>query len=233
MTLHEALGDASARYSPFACRVLVAHLYHECLDHTFKEYSDDKVAYYPKGSEFLRNHRRLESRLELMFAVLPDHLRWSERSQTRAAATVNLCLHTATICLYRYFTATARRNKLNAGLISGSETRMLNSASEIFTIVAHTGDIGTVFSDPSVAFAAFMAAMVFLDDYSRSRSGHSEAYLKSLMDLVVLLAENNPITSSLALQLAHELERAGVDVHALEKVRLTDVPTILRLFTLP
>lgn len=110
---------------------------------------------------------------------------------------------------------------------------MLNSASEIFTIVAHTGDIGTVFSDPSVAFAAFMAAMVFLDDYSRSRSGHSEAYLKSLMDLVVLLAENNPITSSLALQLAHELERAGVDVHALEKVRLTDVPTILRLFTLP
>ena len=218
VSLHDALHDASVRYPPFACRVLVAHLYHECLDHTFKTYTDDGTADDLGKSEFMRNHKRLQSRLELMFAVLPNHLRFSERFESGAAVSVSLCLHSATISLYRYFTARARRNKLDARLISDAETRMLDSAGEIFTIVAHVGDIGTMFVNPSVAFATFMAAIVFIDDYGRSHSGRSEVYLKSLMDLVVLMAENNPITASLAVQLAHELDRTGIDRSALEKV---------------
>lgn len=199
--------------------MLVAHLYHECLDHTFKTYPDDGIADALGESEFMRNHQRLENRLELMFGVLPNHLRISERFESQAPVFVNLSLHTATISLYRYFTARARRNKLDMRLISDAETRMLESAGGIFSIVAHVGDIGTVFTNPLVAFAAFMAAMVFLDDYSRSRSAQSEVYLKSLMDLVVLMAENNPVTSSLAVQLAQELDRAGIDRSALDKVR--------------
>ncbi|SPN99754.1 related to Zn(II)2Cys6 transcriptional activator [Cephalotrichum gorgonifer] len=220
VTLNEALRDASLTvYSPFACRVLVAHLYHECLDHTFKTYPEDEGdGKDPSSGEFWRNHQRLDDRLERMFTVLPESLCCPQRLDSQLAVSVNLSLYTAIICIHRSLTARARRCKAAAGLIFDSNARMHASAGKVFDIVARAGDIDTMFYNPFVAFASFMAAMVFLDDYSTSHSNQSEGYLKSLMNLLVLIAENNPMTASLTVQLAYELERTGIDPSAPEKV---------------
>ena len=75
-----------------------------------------------------------------------------------------------------------------------------------------------MFRNPMVAFAAYMAGFVFLEDFLHSSNQQSEANMGSLMDLMVAIGHQNTVTASLAVQMAYSIRKAGIDASAVDKV---------------
>jgi len=214
MTLQQALGDPTAQLSPFACRVLTSYIFYACLEHSFTGYPDDDA----QGTEFWKNQHNLDNRLAVLFMVLPDSVRCPENIDKHDAVFINLALHTASICIHRVGAARGKGAPQHAAQAEGAAVRLLTAANEIFAIVKGVTDPQRLFSNPFVAFASFMAALVFFDDFAHFHARQSEQRLGELMDLMVVIANENLVTASLALQLAGHLKKTGIDPHALEKV---------------
>ena len=220
LTLHEALGNPVARLSPFACRVLSAHLFHACLEHSFTGYPDDDGdATSPQGSEFWRRQQNLDNRLAVLFVALPDSLRCPENLVRHDAVFINLTLHTASICIHRVGLVRARGASLPAGPPQDTAARLLTSAQAIFAIINALSDLHLLFANPSVGFAAYMAALVFLNDFATTHSRTSEERLGTLVNLMIVIGNESVVAASLSLQLAGHLKKSGIDPHALDKVR--------------
>lgn len=133
---------------------------------------------------------------------------------------INLQLHTATICLHRSGVARAKKHNIPLEILFGTQVRLLPAADAIFGIVASLADVTGMFRNPMVAFAAYMAAYVFLEDYTSFQNHDSEMKMNALMDLMITIGQENPITASVAIQMAHELRKTGIDPSAVNKVRL-------------
>ncbi|KAH8660168.1 fungal-specific transcription factor domain-containing protein [Xylariales sp. PMI_506] len=230
ITLHEALDNSSSRrFSMFACRVLTAHLYGECLEHTFAKCSSDDPA---AMNEFWKRHQSLDNRLATLFMSLPDGVRCPENAHKQAAVLINLNLHMAVISIHRV--AAARSNNACSpfaqldlrqqypsahGGVAPAE-RSLASAHVVFSIITTAvSDADALFVNPFVAFAAFMAALAFLEDFLANHSPRSEECLGALMDIMVAMAGRNLVTASLAIQLAQHLNKSRIDNSAMAKVQ--------------
>ncbi|KAM0190680.1 hypothetical protein ACHAPI_009206 [Fusarium lateritium] len=214
-TLAQVLSGDNSRCSPFACRVITTHLFHECLDHTYQQQPDPD----PKdvqNSPFWKRHRDLDTGLATAFVTLPGALRGSD---TPEAINLNLQLHTASICIHRVGVARARKHDISIGILSSTQARLLPSADAIFSIVAALADVSAMFRNPLVAFAAYMATYVFLEDYIASQTSTSEMKMSALMDLMIAIGQENQVTASAAVQMAQELRKTGIDTSAMDKVQ--------------
>lgn len=96
--------------------------------------------------------------------------------------------------------------------------RVMLSAVQIVTIVALVADISTRFRNPLIAFATYIAAEFFFQDYVASGNRYSEENLAALMDVMIDVGKDNAYTASLAIRLAQALRTSGVDPNATEKV---------------
>ena len=213
LTLHEALGNPVARLSPFACRVLSAHLFHACIEHSFTGYPTDD------GTEFWKRQQNLDNRLAVLFMALPDCVRCPENLARHDAVFINLTLHTASICIHRVGVVRARGAPPPAGPPQDTAVRLLTSAQAIFAIINALSDPQPLFANPIVGFAAYVAALVFLDDFATTHNRTSEERLSTLTNLTIVIANESLATASLALQLAGHLKKSGIDPNALDKVR--------------
>lgn len=146
-------------------------------------------------------------------------LRSPEASHDRTAVLVNLQLHTASICLHRIGVARAKKYNVSSQVLASTHARLFPAANAIFNIVATLVDAAASFQNPMVAFAAYMAAYVFLEDYKTSQNQQSEGKMGALLDLMITIGNQNTVTASLAVQMAYELRKTGIDPTALNKVR--------------
>ncbi|KAF4981973.1 hypothetical protein FZEAL_2319 [Fusarium zealandicum] len=216
--LTQVLSGNKSEYSSYACRILATHLFHESLDHTYQDRPDQNPTDV-ENSTFWRRHNDLNNGLAAAFLILPDSLRPSPGAFNREATTINLLLHTATICLHRIGAAQAKKHNIPVDVLAGTQARLFPAADAIFGIVASVADVSAMFRNPMVAFATYMAAYVFLEDYASAQTSESEMKMNALMDLMVAIGQENEATASVALQMAHELRRTGVDPSALSKVQ--------------
>lgn len=213
-TLSQVLSSDNSHCSLFACRVITTHLFHECLDHTYQEHQDPDPTDI-RNSHFWKRHQDLYNGLATAFITLPDTLRGSHNQEAMA---LNLQLHTASICIHRVGAAQARKHNIPIEILSGTQARLLPAADAIFGIVASLADVSAMFLNPLVAFAAYMATNVFLEDYIASQNRDSEIKMTALMDLMITIGHENPVTASAAVQMAHELRKTGIDASAVDKV---------------
>ncbi|KPM37238.1 hypothetical protein AK830_g9317 [Neonectria ditissima] len=218
VTLTQAVNHEEVRCSAYACKIVATYLFHECLDHTYQDYTDVNSADV-RNSVFWKRHQELNNALATAFVTLPEHLRNPERSNYRDAVTINLQLHTAAICLHRIGAARAKKYGSPRDILSATQARLLPAAYEIFNIVASLADVNAMFRNPMVAFAAYMAGFVFLEDFLDSSNQQSEANMSSLMDLMVVIGHQNTVTASLAVQMAHAVQKAGIDPSAVDRVK--------------
>ncbi|KAK7423802.1 hypothetical protein QQZ08_008845 [Neonectria magnoliae] len=218
VTLAQAVNHEDVRSSAYACRIVATYLFHECLDHTYQDHTDtDPIDV--RNIVFWKRHQDLNNALATAFVTLPDHLRNPEHSNYRDAVTINLQLHTAAICLHRIGVARAKKYDSPRDVLSATQVRLLPAAHEIFSIVASLVDVNAMFRNPMVAVAAYMAGFVFLEDFLATSNRQSEANMASLMDLMVAIGHQNTVTASLAVQMAHAVQKAGIDPSAVEKVK--------------
>ena len=234
ITLPEALTYDSQPRSALACRVVAMHLLRECLDLTQSHHHHHSAALSDpaaKDSIFWRRFDQLDSSLLVAFATLPEALRCPCNAHDSNAVLVNLQLHTATIALYRAAVAVShsyspysqqgphQQDEASSRIVR-IEAMIHPAAQVIVTTIALATDINTRFRNPFVAFAGFMAASVFLKEALSTGNEESVHKLTALLDVMVAVGKESPrsFPSTLAVQLAQELDRTGVDPTAMHKV---------------
>ncbi|KAF7546254.1 hypothetical protein G7Z17_g8557 [Cylindrodendrum hubeiense] len=77
-------------------------------------------------------------------------------------------------------------------------------------------NLSTALQNPLINFSAYITALVFLED-AQAESGHSRSNLEFLLKIMVAIGKNNPVTGSLANQLADEMRQRGIQSAVLEK----------------
>ncbi|CAH0051834.1 unnamed protein product [Clonostachys solani] len=221
-SFQDALSNGGTERSSFACRIIAMHLFHECID---SNHSNPLLPSFSglDAEPFWMRFASLDQGIATAFATMPAHLLCPENMHDNDAVVVNLQLYTSTICLYRAATSrvkSASEDDADAPLrlpIDANE-RVQVAAQQITSILAMAMDIHTRFRNPFTAFAAFMAAFVFIkrDHESGTRSNMDK--VNALMDMMVTIGSENAMTASLAVQLAHELMKTGLDPLAMNKV---------------
>ena len=228
-TLNDALSPGGPPVSSFAHRVVASHLFHECFDTNHDTAGDsDPIA----DQVFWARYRELDDGISSAFAKLPNEMQCpSINTYDPDAVLVNLQLHTARICLYRAAAGREKRqqqqqqqqqqgNNSNGSPPVHTISRCLPSAHQVVTIAALVFDIHARFQNPFIAFAVFMSALALLKHYEMEADLESYAKLMGLVDIMVAVASEieSAMTASLAVQLARELARTGVDPYAMHKV---------------
>ena len=210
-TLGRALQNRSLGRSALACRILAVHLFRECLEHTHSDLQD--------GEEFWRRHSELDNELATTFVTLPDVIRCPQNIHDTHAVFVNLCLHTSRISLHRAATVRAAQSADPNPIHTDAGQKLLPPARAIHTLIMAHADIEALFGHPMLDYAAFIAAFAFLTDFTKTQDQQSESALWQLMDIMANVGQRNPMTASLAIQLAYEVKKSGIDPSVLDKVR--------------
>jgi hypothetical protein len=204
ITLKQALKQDLWGLSTSACRVVAVHLFHDCF--SFTRGGDEDI-----DSDGWAELQKLDSSITTAFETLPFHLRCPENMHNLDAVFINLQLHTALICIHSAITT---RSHLSMSALPDIHRRVSLSAVQIVTIVAMVGDINTVFRNPLISFATYIAGQFFLTDFLASGNTESEQKLLALMELMIDVGKTNSFTASLAMRLAVALRTSGVDLRA-------------------
>ena len=149
---------------------------------------------------------------------LPDNLRVPGTVQCQTAIFVNANIHTSIICLHRGALAMLNQFDSPGYMKQQSKFRLLPAAEEILRILKTTTKINTTLQNPIMAFSAYMAAIVFLENILSDQDGQSQANLDFLLGILKEVGLRNPVVRSMALQLAMDMERTGVNISLIEKV---------------
>ncbi|KAJ4246258.1 hypothetical protein NW762_013608 [Fusarium torreyae] len=210
--------DKICRASPFACRIIAAHLFHECLERTYQDIQDpDPDPADIHNGDFYKHHDVLDPGLTTAYVTLPDTLHTSQHSQE--AITTNLQRHTASIFIHRIGSAQAKKHNIPVEILAGTRARLPPAADAIFDIIASLANVSTMFRNPVVSFAAYVAAYVFLEDYTNTQNRDSEMKVTGITDLMITIGHEDPVTAAGAVQLAFQLRRHGIDPSAVNKVQ--------------
>jgi hypothetical protein len=205
-------------YSPFAGKVLTAHTFHRTLEHTFRSFPNDGVEDIVNGPYWIR-HRGIDADLSNMILYLPENLRLPQCGWKRNAIVVNVGIHTSVICIHRAALAKIREFGLPADLFANSRLRLLPSAEQILNAFKSAGDVKGAMTDHFLVFSAYLASLIFLEDYMVAKSSKSEQNLQHILNAIAQAGENDLFSRSLAIQLASGMRHVGMDSRTLDRVR--------------
>ncbi|KAL9487805.1 hypothetical protein ACSS6W_000082 [Trichoderma asperelloides] len=229
--LGDVLQQGCKKYSSFAGRVLVAHLFYQSAKHVSGHLSDEHSADIRNGS-FWTRHTMIDNDLATLLMRLPEDLRLPGNLQCQNALFTNIMIHTAIICLNRAAIRETRRLALPSSLLNRSQARLLSAAEEIFNIFREITDMDAAFSNPLLVYCAYMASSVYLDASvaeDRRQAGFNLTYLLHIM---IALSKTNVIAKSLAIQIAEDMKNIGLDSSAIETVAQPSMaPALVPLFT--
>jgi hypothetical protein len=103
-------------------------------------------------------------------------------------------------------------------LLSQSQVRLLPAAEEILNIFRMITDINAALMNPLLSFSAYMAALVFLEDFMTEHNHQSEDNLNFLLLIMVAVGQTNAVTRSIAIQLAEDMKQSGINSSVIERV---------------
>lgn len=217
MSLRSALIDWKHDYSPFAGRVLAAHIFHRILQHILQNWPEDYDVEDIEKSPFWIQHWGIDNDLVIMMMFMPSELKTTSNGCQNAIFN-NAILNAANICLQRAALWKCRQTMLPEPLMLQFRVRLLPAAQAIVNIIRTTIDVDAAFENPLLSFAAYMASLVFLDDAMTTEACGSAASLELLLHIMVKVGASNAVTASLALQLTVEMQKGGINIPIMGKV---------------
>ena len=122
---------------------------------------------------------------------------------------------------------------LPADLFANSRLRLLPSAEQILNALKSTDDAKGAMADHFLVFSAYLAALIFLEDYMETKYLKNEQHLHYILNAMAQAGEKDLFSRSLAIQLASGMKHVGMDSRTIDRVRtLTQWPSIiLKLLT--
>ena len=192
-------------------------MFHRTLEHTSQSLPEDNPQDIKNGP-YWKAHRGIDNDLAAMLMFLPNNIRLPRSFRCPNALFVNVNIHTAIICLHRAALLKIRQLSLPEHLMLQSQVRLLPAAEGILNIFRMITDLESALKNPLMAFSAYTAALVFLEDYMTDHDSQSEDNLHFLLHILVALGKSNAVTRSLAIQLALDMKQGGFDSSVIEKV---------------
>jgi hypothetical protein len=208
------------KYSSFAGRVLAAHLFYQSAKHVSEPLLDEHAADIRNGS-FWTRHTMIDNDLATLLMRLPENLQLPKSLQCQNALFTNIMIHTTIICLNRAAIRETRRLALPSSLMNRSQARLMSAAEEIFNILREISDMDAAFSNPLLAYSAYVASSVYLDKSTAEHRRQAEFNLTYLLHIMIALSRTNAVARSLAIQLAEDMKNIGLDSSAIELVNIS------------
>ncbi|KAH0419737.1 binuclear zinc transcription factor [Colletotrichum camelliae] len=110
-------------------------------------------------------------------------------------------------------------------MIRPCRARLVAAAEEILNILRMMPDVNAMLKNPMLTFSMYMASLVFLDQPTSTEPDYQrQENLDFTLRLMILAAKTwgNPVTRSMAIQLAVDMRQRGLDSAAVEKA--TELP---------
>ncbi|EXA34401.1 hypothetical protein FOVG_14382 [Fusarium oxysporum f. sp. pisi HDV247] len=208
-------------FSPFARRALAASLFHQAFLNSDPAALDED----PGGSRtsmYWNRHREIDNNLVLLLQALPDDTKLPKQIRCRNATFVNIIIHMSTICLHRAAISKMKVLDLPQNMIRRSRARLVCAAEEILAIFRMMSDVDENLKNSILTFSIYMVSQVLLEDLDLEEENLSrQDNLDFILRLMILSARtlHNPVTLSMAVQLAVEMSQRGLNSTAVEAVR--------------
>ncbi|KAM0586184.1 hypothetical protein ACHAP6_005547 [Verticillium nonalfalfae] len=223
-TLKSVLQDTGERYSSFAGRILAAHLFHKTMEHTEQPAAEGNPEDVKNGL-YWKQHRDIDNSLATLLMALPETLRLPRNIRSPNAVFVNIMTQAAIISLHRAAQWTIRplQDVLPEHTVRQSQNRLLPAAEEILHVFRMVPDIEATMQNAMLTFAAYMAALVFLEDFAAGHSQQSESNMDFLVGMLITVGRSNVMVASLANQLAIDMHHLGIKSSVATKVRISSL----------
>ena len=130
-SLEDSLNKATSlsAHSSFSGVVMLACLFGRNLTHLHRPNANDNES--DMNGDFWKRHRLIDNILLNTSLGLPDHLRLPAGMADPNVVFLNMCLHSATICLHQAAIFKADKNNLGANVSNESKVRCITAATEI------------------------------------------------------------------------------------------------------
>ncbi|RBA18252.1 binuclear zinc transcription factor [Fusarium proliferatum] len=221
-------------FSPFARRALAASLFHQSFL-TSNPAALDEDPGGLKTSMYWKRHREIDNNLVLLLQALPDDTKLPKQIRCRNATFVNIIIHMSTICLHRAAISKMKVLDLPQNMISRSRARTVCAAEEILGIFRMMSDVDENLKNSILTFSIYMVSQVLLEDLDAEEEHLSrQDNLDFILRLMILSAKtlHNPVTLSMAMQLAMEMSQRGLNSTAVEAaIELLYTHTLTPAFT--
>ncbi|KAJ0114676.1 Asperfuranone cluster transcription factor afoA [Diaporthe amygdali] len=205
--------------SSFAARVLAASLFNQAFQHSTQAASD-KDGQDIQTSLHWKRHREIDNDLAVFLHYLPDDVKLPSSIRCQNATFVNIILHTSVIFLHRAAILTMQKLGISGDMVHQSRARLIAAAEEILNILKMMPDVNDMLKNPMLAFSIYMASLVFLDRPTSTQPDYQQQNnLDFTLRLMILAAKTwgNPVTRSMAIQLAVDMRQRGLESVTVEK----------------
>jgi hypothetical protein len=210
ISMREALQTHSPLQSSLAARVLAGHAFYQAA--VIDNQADD--AHNGANDGYWTKHREVENELLSLMVRLPRSLQLPQSSACQQAIFVNVLIHSATMCLHK---TAIRRTRGQEGFEVDyhrreSRSRMLAAAAQVLAVFRLTEDIMAVVKNPIQDYAAYIAAVVFLEDVATEGNVESKENLAFLLRVLQTVGQHHAVGRMLGSQLAAEVERLDIQI---------------------
>lgn len=152
-------------------------------------------------------------------SLLPD-LQLSRNFRCQNAVFVNAIFYTTTICLHRAALSKMYSLEPPTNVVHQSQIRLIAAAEEVLSILKITNDLHAALQNPILAFSTYMAATVFLEDFTAEHNDQSKDNLIFLLNITNMMGKSHPVVRLLAHQLAMDMRQCGIDSPVVQQVCL-------------
>ncbi|KAF4414915.1 binuclear zinc transcription factor [Fusarium acutatum] len=205
-------------FSAFARRALAASLFHQAFM-TSDSAALDEDSGGSRTSMYWNRHREIDNNLVLLLQALPDDTKLPKQIRCRNATFVNVIIHMSIICLHRAAICKMKVLDLPQSMISRSRARLVCAAEEILGIFRMMSDVDENLKNSILTFSIYMVSQVVLEDLESEEENLSrQDNLDFILRLMILSAKtlHNPVTLSMAVQLAVEMSQRDLNSTAVE-----------------
>ena len=228
--LPEALNQKVVLRSTLAARVLASELLYQSLMLAQESYPsvDGRLEeqHEPNIDQYWSRHLVLDNDLTSLFLILPESLRLPAAFRCQDAVFVNIIPHVAIICLHQSAIrrmqaemphddfpdtgGTTADSPSAVCTLQQSRERMFAAAKEIQRIFGIVQDLEMALRNPMQDFAAYTAALVFLDRLSTDDGDEeSRSSVAFLLDVLNIVGQTDPAAQTFATRLAADLEKVS------------------------
>ncbi|KAI1257317.1 hypothetical protein MGN70_000357 [Eutypa lata] len=117
-------------------------------------------------------------------------------------------------------------------VVHQSQIRLIAAAEEVLSILKITNDLHAALQNPILAFSTYMAATVFLEDFTAEHNDQSKDNLIFLLNITNMMGKSHPVVRLLAHQLAMDMRQCGIDSPVVQQVKeILPTPLLGPLFS--
>ncbi|RSL64929.1 hypothetical protein CEP54_004468 [Fusarium duplospermum] len=216
------MGKIDTTPSTLGARVMAASLFYQASK-TAPQPNSDNV----DDDGYCQRLQGIDHGLSALTDRLPTNLQLPENAECQHAIFVNILIHTATMCLHK---TAAQKAKCLQGpeaeiLVRESHNRMFAAAVKVLDVFQQTRDLVMALKNPIQDYTAYIAALVFMQDFSVGKSEQSRCDTLFLFGILRTAGEIHAVARMLSVQLETQLENRGIGIPRDDEIDLDSLET--------